>query len=236
MNNMQLFCNDQFGTIRTMLIDGEPWFVAKDVCEALELDVSQVRRLDDDEKGLRSIQTLGGFQEMVTINEPGLYSLILGSRKPEARAFKRWVTHEILPAIRRTGAYLAPGAVTNAMTELQAAMDAMQDMLSDMRRIIPRGGSIAKVLTAKANGTLDAEAFGRKGNGAARALLDREKIGKKITVYMIEEDLSVDEFAEMTGVDKRSVFRWRNGTHAPAGHALEKVCELLGCDVADLLR
>ena len=89
---------------------GEPWFVAADVCAALHLPDTHkaVARLDDDEKGRNSIPTLGGDQEMTVVNEPGLYSLVLGSRKPEAKRFKRWVTHEVLPAIRKTGRYTAP--------------------------------------------------------------------------------------------------------------------------------
>jgi anti-repressor protein len=91
--------------VRMVVIDGEPWAVAKDVCEVLEVDPTQTRRLDDDEKGLCSIQTPGGPQEMVIVNEPGLYSLVLKSRKPEAKAFKRWITHEVIPSIRQTGRY-----------------------------------------------------------------------------------------------------------------------------------
>ena len=94
-------------TVRTILIDGEPWWVAKDVCEVLDLDqVSRATsRLDDDEKGVTSITTLGGNQDMAIINEAGLYSLILTSRKPDAKRFKKWVTHEVLPTIRKTGSY-----------------------------------------------------------------------------------------------------------------------------------
>lgn len=91
--------------------DGEPWFVAADVCAVITISTEQTRRLDDDEKGLRTVQTPGGQQEMVTISESGLYSLILTSRKPEAKRFKRWVTHEVLPSIRKTGAYSIPAAV-----------------------------------------------------------------------------------------------------------------------------
>ena len=86
---------------------GATWFVAADVCAVLEIrnQWDAFTRLDDDEKGVSSIPTAGGHQSMTTVNEPGLYSLIFGSRKPEARAFKRWVTHEVLPVIRRTGSY-----------------------------------------------------------------------------------------------------------------------------------
>lgn len=106
-NQMQIFNNEQFGEVRTVLQNGEPWFVAADVCRALDIAPTATRRLDDDEKGLRSTQTLGGMQEIVIINEPGLYSLVLGSRKPEAKAFRRWITHEVIPAIRKTGGYIA---------------------------------------------------------------------------------------------------------------------------------
>lgn len=91
--------------VRTVTIDNEPWFVAKDVCAVLEIDPSQTRRLDEDEKGLYSIQTLGGVQNTQVVNEPGLYSLIFGSRKPESKEFKRWVTHDVIPSIRKTGSY-----------------------------------------------------------------------------------------------------------------------------------
>lgn len=92
--------------------DGEPMFVAADLLSTLNLDRKALERLDDDEKGVSSIHTLGGDQEMTVINESGLYNLVLGSRKPEAKRFKRWVTHEVLPSIRKTGSYAAPGSVT----------------------------------------------------------------------------------------------------------------------------
>jgi prophage antirepressor-like protein len=87
---------------------GVPWFVAADLLAVLSLDRKAMERLDDDERGVSSIHTPGGPQSMTTVNEPGLYSLVLGSRKPEAKRFKRWVTHEVLPTIRRTGRYAIP--------------------------------------------------------------------------------------------------------------------------------
>jgi len=96
--------------VRTVVRDGEPWFVAKDICDILELtDVSQtVQSLGDDEKGTYSIRTLGGSQRMSVISESGLYALVFKSRKPEAQAFRKWVTSEVLPTIRKTGAYVLP--------------------------------------------------------------------------------------------------------------------------------
>jgi prophage antirepressor-like protein len=96
--------------VRIVEKDGDPWFVAKDVCSILELDISSgARGLADDEKGLHTVQTPGGEQKLQVISEPGLYRLVFKSRKKEAESFKRWVCHEVLPAIRKTGAYLAPG-------------------------------------------------------------------------------------------------------------------------------
>lgn len=107
MNDMKIFENSEFGAVRVVDVNGEPWFVARDVCECLELtNTSQtLSYLDDDEKGITTNDTPGGQQEMSIVSEAGLYSLILRSRKPEAKAFKRWITHEVLPSIRKTGGY-----------------------------------------------------------------------------------------------------------------------------------
>ena len=111
-NQMQIFNNEQFGEIRTILIKNEPWFVAVDVCRALEIGNSSqaISRLDEDEKMITLISNEGnkrGNPNMMAVNEPGLYALILSSRKPEAKAFRRWITHEVIPAIRKTGGYIA---------------------------------------------------------------------------------------------------------------------------------
>ena len=107
MNELKIFENQEFGKIRVVDQNGQPWFVAKDVCECLELtDVSKtISLLDDDEKGTNTVRTPGGEQQMLVVSEPGLYSIILRSRKPEAKAFKRWVTHDVIPSIRKTGVY-----------------------------------------------------------------------------------------------------------------------------------
>lgn len=122
MSEMQIFQNRAFGAVRVVEHEGEPWFVAKDVCECLELtDVSKtISLLDDDEKGTNSIRTPGGKQDMLIVSEPGLYSLVLRSRKPEAKAFKRWIVHEVIPSIRRTGGYGAP-ALPNFRNPAEAA-------------------------------------------------------------------------------------------------------------------
>lgn len=122
MNELKIFENETFGQIRAMEKDGEPWFVAADVCRALDIGNSSeaVSRLDADERmtvdsteghsGQR-----GGAQRFNIVNEPGLYALVLGSRKPEAKAFKRWITHEVIPSIRRHGAYMTPETLEAAI-------------------------------------------------------------------------------------------------------------------------
>lgn len=93
--------------VRVLKIDGEPWFVAKDLCNILEIkNVSDsLSRLDDDEKGIDSIDTPGGKQEMAIVSESGMYTLVLSSRKSEAKVFRKWVTSELLPTLRKTGSY-----------------------------------------------------------------------------------------------------------------------------------
>ena len=131
MNELKTFENERFGNVRVTMIDNEPWFVAADVCKALELGNPSmtVERLDDDEKGISTIDTLGGKQRMAIINEPGLYSLVLSSRKPEAKAFKRWITHEVIPSIRKHGAYMTD----SLLDALEAHPEAVPEYLNRLR-------------------------------------------------------------------------------------------------------
>jgi prophage antirepressor-like protein len=119
--------------VRVVDIDGEPWFVAADICTALELNNTSmaVAGLDDDERGVSSVDTRGGPQSATVISESGLYSLVLRSRKPEAKQFKRWITHDVLPAIRKTGSY---GVALPDFGDPAAAARAWADEV-DARRI-----------------------------------------------------------------------------------------------------
>lgn len=118
MNQLQVFNSTEFGQVRTMVINGSPWFVAKDVCECLGITKHRdaVSRLDGDERGSVEVDTLGGTQQMAAVNEYGLYNLVLSSRKPSAKAFKRWITHEVIPAIRKHGAYMTGETLEQALT------------------------------------------------------------------------------------------------------------------------
>ena len=124
-NSIQVFQNDQFGQVRAIRSEnGEPWFVAKDVCEILGLGRQQdsTRYLDDDEKGECLVNTPSGAQKMVCVTEPGFYKLVMRSRKPEAKAFQRWVTHEVLPALRRDGGYMVARDETPEQTMARAVL------------------------------------------------------------------------------------------------------------------
>ena len=135
----------------TMGENGEPMFVAADVCQALTIDNHRnvLARLDDDEKGVQSMDTPGGRQELATVNESGLYSLILTSRKPEAKRFKRWVTHEVLPSIRKTGSYVSAASVAHLPTLTQDRVSAILSIGEAITRVpgVKPGIAMAATLT-----------------------------------------------------------------------------------------
>lgn len=110
MSDVSIFKFEESFTVRTVIKDNEPWFVAKDVCDVLGLTNSRVAvsPLDEDEKGVSKVYTPSGEQEMCVINESGLYALVIRSNKPNARKFRKWITSEVLPAIRKTGRYAVP--------------------------------------------------------------------------------------------------------------------------------
>ena len=127
-NELKIFENAEFGSVRTMLKNGEPWFVAADICKALEIKNNRdiLSRLDDDEKGVDLTDTPGGKQKMTTINEYGLYTLVLSSRKKEAKAFKRWITHEVIPSIRKYGAYATSDTIDKIIADPEYGIKLLQ--------------------------------------------------------------------------------------------------------------
>lgn len=118
MKELQVF-NYSDKPVRTLLKDGEPWFVANDVCNILDLSNPRmaVSRLDEDEKGVSIVDTPGGKQEVTVVSESGLYALILTSRKPEAENFKRWIRKEVIPSIRKHGAYMMPETIEKVLSD-----------------------------------------------------------------------------------------------------------------------
>lgn len=133
MNELTIFENPEFGAIRTVELDGEPWLVGKDVAEALGYTNPRkalADHVDDEDKGVTKCYTPGGDQDMTIINESGLYSLVLSSKLPTARKFRRWVTSEVIPSIRRSGGYIA-GQKELSPEELMAlALKVANDVLA----------------------------------------------------------------------------------------------------------
>lgn len=141
MSNLAVFDNNEFGQIRALVdAQGAPAFVAKDVCLALGIGKYRdaVSTIEDDERGSVLVDTPGGKQQMTTVTEPGFYKLVMRSRKPEAKAFQRWVTHEVLPALRRDGGYMVARDETpeqtmaRAVLLAQATIDRQRDRIAEL--------------------------------------------------------------------------------------------------------
>lgn len=170
MNDLQVFTNKSFGSVRTVMMDGEPWFVGKDVAEILDYknpNEAIQDHVDDDDKFLRSergrdllklfssikdIQEKFGRQDNWFINESGVYSLVFGSHKPEAKAFKRWITHEVIPSIRKHGGYLTPAKIeevlSNPDTIIKLATD-LKEARAKMEEMKPKALFADAVSTAE---------------------------------------------------------------------------------------
>lgn len=136
MNDLQIFNNEEFGEIRTVTIDNEPYFVASDICRVLELSnpTMAMQRIDNDEKAKLNLGLSGG--DVNCVNEYGLYSLILASRKKEAKDFKRWITHEVLPSIRKNGGYIAGQETLSDDELLSKALMVAQRKIDEKNQLI----------------------------------------------------------------------------------------------------
>lgn len=136
MNELQVFKNEEFGEVRSLKIGDEPWFVGKDVADILGYTNSRKAisdHVDDEDKGVTKCDTLGGKQDLTIINESGLYSLILSSKLPTAKKFKRWVTSEVLPAIRKTGGYQIPDNPMDALKLMFEAQSQTNDKVEHIQ-------------------------------------------------------------------------------------------------------
>jgi len=189
-SSLQVFNNEDFGEIRVLAIDNEPWFVARDVTDALGLDRTATRRLDEDEKGVRSMHTQGGEQEVGIITEAGLYSLIMASKKPEAKAFKRWVTHDILPSIRKHGIYATPQTVEDMLADpdtmiatlkaLKAERQKVAALVEDNARMLPKSVAYDSIIDTEGTMTV---------TQAARYLAQMDKfINRKRLFALLKDD------------------------------------------------
>ncbi len=146
--SVAVISSPEFGEIRSAVVDGTPLFVAKDICDALGISKYRdaLTRLDEDERASISVDTLGGKQSMIAVNESGLYTLVFQSRKPEARAFRKWVTGEVLPNIRKHGVYMTPEVAMSAKNLKRLRKQMLEQMRKyliedDLRKCAKRFGT-----------------------------------------------------------------------------------------------
>lgn len=180
--------------VRVVDTEGDPWWVAKDVCDVLGTRHTNISRdLDSDEKGVIQLMTPGGEQRFVTVNESGLYSLILRSRKPEAKLFKRWITHEVLPTIRKTGgAYIQPGS--RAEVDL-ADPDAALDKLIEIAQV------------AKAERAKRVEAEAKASELQAKAAIDAPKVAAYEQFMDSDGSYSIGAVGKILGIGQNRLFQ-----------------------------
>lgn len=231
-NEVQVFTNPEFGEVRTLTIDGMPWFVLKDVCEALGAtnDRNVAARLDTDEKGVRLMDTLGGPQKMTVINESGLYSVILRSDKPKAKTFRKWVTSEVLPAIRREGAYVLPLASGDSTAPLRTLTP--DDYLAAARLIAGcRPDRLMIVIDTLERGGWDL------GNARSRlpAVGSTADIAERITAARDRYRLSYNYIAAHTGISPQTICAYAEGRRYPRPDRYELICECISdaCEAID---
>lgn len=164
LNELQIFEKENLGRIRTIMVDDEPWFVASDICKALDIanTTQAVQRLDDDEKSMLNIGLSGGATNCV--NEYGLYNLILASRKKEAKEFKRWITHEVIPQIRQTGGYQKKLSPQEMMRIQLGMIDELGDRVTALENTTTIDHGQQRVLENTVNKTVISVLGGKDSN------------------------------------------------------------------------
>ena len=205
MGELQIYNNEEFGDIRTVTIENEPWFVGKDVAEALGYSNSRKALSDhvhDDDKGVTKCDTLGGKQDLTIINESGLYALIFGSKLESAKRFKHWVTHDVLPVIRKTGSYsIIPKA---------RALTTDDYMKAAQLAATCRNERLPYVL-----GFLEQAGFNIPEVTATPPALDGPVDCTEIQRLMDERGISVTELSKLTNICKASLSYYKRGIYKP---------------------
>ena len=250
MDNLQIF-NYREIPVRTLLLDGEPWWVLGDVCRVLDLGSPHkvADRLDPDEKGRNTIPTPGGNQNMAVINEPGLYKVILQSRKPEAREFSRWVTHEVLPAIRKTGHYgeAAPVEETTValvnhetLTKCASIMASCLEpnrsyVLNILRHIVPDIDQPATVTVRVDEAPVEIPKLPAPEAAVVTTTKRMRKSPErpffnhlKLQQILKERHLKTVTVAERIGCSQEAVRGWMSGKYPPTNPNRKKLCAALG--------
>lgn len=215
-NALQTFSNTEFGNIRTLTIDFEPWFVGKDIATALgyaKPENAVKAHVDNEDKSTTPIQGSGYKTKAVIINESGLYSLILSSKLPNAKKFKRWVTSEVLPAIRKTGSYsIEPLQPTERITTKDDYLRAASIVGSCRNERLPY------VLSILAKAGLDIVQPGDTESGECARL-----INKAVNDY----GLSMTAIGKLTGLHTTQIQRIRTGASKPSAERSQLICSAI---------
>lgn len=223
-NELQIFNSPEFGQVRSIMIEGEPWFVGKDVAEALGYKDPRgaiSRRVDMEDRGVAKMTTPSGAQDMTIINESGLYSLILSSKLSNAKKFKRWVTSEVLPALRKTGSYsIAPEIPERKLTAddyLRAASiisTCKNERLPYVLDLLKKSGiKIPKLQSEQPKSVVSRDVEGRA----------RKAIGTAKLVYGI----TYTDISRKSGVTRQQIGRIYSGESVPTLERSEVVCDAI---------
>lgn len=220
MNDMQIFNYGEI-PVRTFLMNGEPWWVLADVCRVLNLTTPAkvAERLDEDEKGMSLIHTPGGNQNMTIISESGLYKVILRSDKPEAKAFSRWVTHEVLPAIRKTGCYGVTVTEKEPFTNEQRIR--VMDIISRCtKHTLPE---VLKYCDPEWPMSIPEPA---KDVSVSITVPPKSEFGEWLTATLLKHGMSQNQLAKAVGCGKASISRFCNGKGIPSARIYQSITEI----------
>ncbi len=248
MEELQIFSNPEFGNVRIMALDADPWFVGKDVAQALgytntskavsvHVDPEDKKYMMLDIADAQNGHLLSGRTKTVVINESGLYSLILLSKLPKAKEFKRWVTSEVLPAIRGTGHYTPHKDISVAVTETDrlircaeimagCLMGNRQYVLNILRHIVPDVDELEKVSISTDDGGIKVPVT---DNTVTRITTGCKKPfnHNQFSNYLIEHDISQAWLEKKLGCSKGMVRKWMYGQSKPSEYYRKKICEAL---------
>lgn len=231
-SGVQIFHSPMFGELRGILINSEPWFVGKDVTEALGYTNSRKALSDHveaEDKGVTKCDTLGGTQKMTIVNESGLYSLIFGSKLEKARAFKHWVTSEVLPSIRKTGEYsLLKGSQKNELV-IASRLETINNTLQDNIRV--QSETIQEQQKTISKQTLTLSEYKRKSEEKDRRIheLENQHRTNSYPQYKIEGAITLEEFANLLkpsfpDISRNKLFEWmrQKGYLYPDNHPVKE--------------
>lgn len=230
MTDIQVYTHDELGSIRVLDIDGEPWFVAKDLTTALGYSNSRdaiSKRVDAEDKksGVAIHDSMGRNQNVVTINESGMYSLILSSKLPSAKKFKRWVTSEVLPAIRKTGIYSVAGMLTPSDDPIVPMRTLTPDDYLSAARLIAgcKQDRLPVIISLLQKGGWDL--------GEGMALITSGKstadIGVILKRFTDEQHGKLESISELTGISPAVLRSYRVGLRFPRGSRYESIVKAI---------